>query len=100
MNNTLEKFGDFMEEMQDYRLPIMAGMILIHGCVTVPITLLSLLYTGDSSWQLMLVTIFTFLILVSNLAVLPTKITIPIFIVSTAVHFVIIAVNVFKLCSY
>jgi|SRR6185437_10415599 len=97
MNTILGKFGNFMEEMQAYRLPVMAGMILIHGCFTVPIALLAMLYSGDNSLQLLLITTFTFAILISNLAVLPTKITIPIFLVATMVHFIIIAVDFVKL---
>ncbi len=80
------KFGiiEWSEGKQYERLVYMAGMILIHGCITAPFTLATIHFCrADSPNQFAILAVLTMTIMTSNLAALPTKITIPTFIVST-----------------
>ncbi|ELR70547.1 hypothetical protein C900_03528 [Fulvivirga imtechensis AK7] len=68
----------------------MAVIILIHTCVVVPPTLLLMLHADAGAIPYLVMTIFSFMILVSNLAVMPTRVTISIFVLSTIAHLMIV----------
>lgn len=78
-------------EVLDYnRLLVMAVIIFVHTCLIIPPTLLVLLHSGAGDWPYLIVTVFSFAILVVNLAVMPAKVTVPVFISSTLAHLGII----------
>ncbi|UII31695.1 hypothetical protein LVD17_25735 [Fulvivirga ulvae] len=90
MNDQENTFGKRIvqwTELLDFnRLLVMAIIIFVHTCVIIPPTLLVLLHMQAGEWPYLVVTVFSFAILVSNLAVMSTKITVPVFALSTLVH--------------
>ena len=83
-----------IKEVQFYRIGILAFTLLVQANIIIPVTLLAISMGGGSSFAFACCTFFSFLILVSQLAVMPAKITIPLFIVSTIVQGFIIAVSI------
>jgi len=59
--------------------------ITFHGCVLAPLTMLAVLLAGGAMPLIMLVVVAMGIPLVANLAALPTRITIPAFILSLAI---------------
>ncbi len=92
--NTLNILLNKAASMQNYRLPALVTMIMIHGNITCPLTLWTIHLTGDSSTQFLICTVLTMTIIVTNLAALPTKITIPVFAAST---FFLLLMNLYNL---
>ena len=91
---TAQKFIHWAAGLQEQRLPILAGMLTVHGCITVPVTMVLMHFAGLEMFQFSLVIIATFSILVTNLAALPTKITVPTFIMANIVHLGVILVSI------
>jgi len=86
----LSQFISWCDGQEKYRFGWLAAIITIHGCVLAPITVLTIALTGNNFifWG---ITIAAFAIaLVSNLAAMPTKITIPIFFLSIVLDIVVI----------
>lgn len=90
MDAILKRFNSWADTLEFNRLLVMAVIILIHTCVVTPPTLLVLLHAQAGGFPYLVITFFSFLILVVNLAVMPTKVTIPIFAISTLAHLMII----------
>lgn len=89
--NTIGKrFMQWTEVLDFNRLLVMAVIIFVHTCLIIPPTLLVMLHTQAGDWPYVVVTVFSFAILVSNLAVMPTRVTVPIFAMSTLAHIGII----------
>ena len=94
MDNLLNWYNNACEEASFNRLGVMAFVLLIQTCVIVPATLLLIGLNGNNSIEFALTAIFSFAILVSLLADMPSKIILPLFAVSILVHLGIILVNV------
>ena len=71
----------------------MMGTLLIQGCIIAPFALLSMSIAGYSEIQFILITLSTFAILITNLAVLPQRIVIPVFAISTFTQLFLILIN-------
>ncbi len=82
--NPITKFLNWSEEKEPYFIPFLVGMLLIQGNLIVPATVLSIHYTGGGDIQFYVAIVATMSILVSNLAVFPTRKTIPIFVIAVA----------------
>jgi hypothetical protein len=79
------KFLNWCKEQQENRL-LWLGLALVgHGCILTPITVFAIALSGNSLSLLMLTLVAMILTLVTNLAAMPTKITIPVFIFSVIV---------------
>ena len=61
-----------------------------HGCIITPLTILAVVLAGTNLFLFMLAIVAMGATLVTNLAAMPTKITIPIFILSTLIDITII----------
>jgi hypothetical protein len=66
-----------------------------HGCIITPLTVMAILLAGTNMFLFLLAIVTMGATLVTNLAALPTKITIPVFILSTLVDIAIIISCVF-----
>lgn len=95
--STQQKLITWAASLQEQRLPLLAGMLTVHCCITVPITMALLIVANLGLFPLGLMTFSTFAILVTNLAALPTKITVPTYLLVTALHMVLIAFSITSL---
>ena len=95
--STQQKIMTWAASLEEQRLPLLAGMLTIHGCLTVPLTLALLFAANAGLFQLSLMTFATFAVLATNLAALPTKITVPTYLAATALHIVLIVINAISL---
>ncbi len=77
------QFLAWATEKQSLRLPILALMFVIHGCITIPMALLSMNLVDGGIVQVAIVAFGAYSVLVVNLAALSTKITIPVYLIST-----------------
>ncbi len=76
------------------------GLILaVHGCVITPITLFAIVMTGNNIalWGIAMGAMG--ISLITNLAALPTKITIPVFLFSIIIDLAIIGTSLFAFFS-
>lgn len=92
-----QKVIHWADGLQVQRLPILAAMLTIHGCVTVPLTMVLMNFAGVTIASLSIVVLATFAILVTNLAALPTKITVPTYLIATAIHLAVIFISIFQI---
>ena len=86
----LTRFILWCKLQEKYRLGWGAVIIAIHGCFLTPLTLLAIIPAGNSMlfWSMAIAAMG--MALVTNLAALPTKITIPIFFLSIIIDLVVI----------
>jgi len=82
----LQKFMAFCEQQQENRLAWTAFTIAAQACLVVTMTLLSVYCNGNPFVLWIPVILSSFVIEVSNLMALPTKITIPIFCLSVLLN--------------
>jgi len=82
---------------EQYRLAWLAAILAIHGCMLTPITVLAVFAGGNSivMWPFAIGAMA--IALISNLAAMPTKYTIPIFFFSVLID---VALIVIGLTSY
>ena len=87
----MTRFILWCKSQEKYRLGWLAVIIASHGCFLTPVTLLAIFFAGNSMlfWSMAIAAMGT--ALVTNLAALPTKITIPIFFLSIIIDLVVIA---------
>lgn len=76
---------------QEHNRNLWVGLALaIHGCALTPITVIATLFTGPSFFLFMAAMVAMGIALVTNLAAMPTKITIPAFALSVLMDIVIL----------
>lgn len=76
-----------------------AFILALHGCVITPVVILIVALAGMNMALFMTAMCAMCLCLVTNLAAMPTKITIPVFLLSTLVDIVVLAVCVYLLMA-
>lgn len=91
----LKKFIDWCDDQQKNRLLWLGVALSAHGCIITPITIMAVLLAGTNLSLFILALVAMGASLVTNLAAMPTKITIPVFILSTLVDIAIIVSCVF-----
>ena len=86
----LTRFTTWCNGQEKYRLGWLAIIITIHGCILAPITVLSIALGGNNFvlWGVAIGAMA--MALVTNLAAMPTKVTIPIFFFSVLLDLVVI----------
>ena len=94
MDNLLNWYNQQCEEGSFNRLGVMAFVLLVQTCVIVPATLLTISMNGNNLIEFALMAILSFSILVSLLADMPSKVILPLFLVSTVIHLLIILTHV------
>jgi hypothetical protein len=84
------RFLNWSESQEKYRFGWLAIALVGHGCVITPITMFSIVLSGNflAFWILAIVAMM--LALVTNLAAMPTKVTIPAFFLSIIIDLYII----------
>ena len=84
------RFIAFCKNQEDNRL-IWVGVILaVHGCALTPITVMATLFAGPNFALFMTAMVAMAIALVTNLAAMPTKITIPAFALSILIDVAIL----------
>ncbi|HSU29121.1 MAG TPA: hypothetical protein VLJ68_12120 [Chitinophagaceae bacterium] len=87
----LLRFIAWCKTQEENRLLWLAAIIMIHGSVLTPLTMLIIIASGTSVLFLALAIAAMGASLMVNLAAMPTKITIPVFVVSVAIDLVVIS---------
>ena len=87
------RFIAWCNGQEQFRFGWVAAIIAIHGCVLAPITVLAItLGTNHIAYWGMAIGAMA-IALVSNLAAMPTKVTIPVFFFSVLIDIVLIIAN-------
>ncbi len=88
--NFVHRFFDWCKIQEKNRLGWLAAILAIHGCVLTPLTLCIVAFTPHSFivWPFIIGAIG--MCLVTNLAAMPTRVTIPVFFLSIFIDVVII----------
>ena len=87
----IDKFAAWTEAQEKNRLLWLGIAIAGHGCVLAPISLFIIMFAGFQFGLFMAVMAAMAAALIVNLAAMPTKITIPVFLASVIVDVVAIA---------
>ncbi len=89
-----ERFFNWTDKMDYYRLIILAFAIIAQGCFTGPFALFTMSLAVGFSWvQISIIVAGIFSVLVTNLAVQPMRVTIPVFLLATLGQLAIIIYN-------
>jgi hypothetical protein len=88
--SVFKKFMNWCEGQQKNRLLWLGVSLTAHGCILTPITIMAVLLAGTNLVLFVLALVAMGVSLVTNLAALPTKITIPVFVFSIVLDIVII----------
>jgi len=90
-----KKFIDWCEGQEKYRFGWLAAALSIHGCILTILTMFAVVLAGNHFifWPFVIGAMAVTLI--SNLAAMPTKITIPVFFFSVIIDLVIIITCLF-----
>lgn len=84
------KFMNWCEGQQENRMLWIGLALAGHGCILTPLTVMIVLFAGTNMFLFMLAIVAMGMALVTNLAALPTKVTIPIFFFSILLDVVIV----------
>ncbi len=86
----IHRFFNWCATQQKNRLLWVGAIIAGHGCIITPITLLFIMLAGNNMalWPFAMVAIA--MSLVTNLAALPTRITIPVFLLSLLIDLALV----------
>ncbi|MFL5739131.1 MAG: hypothetical protein ACJ75B_02860 [Flavisolibacter sp.] len=88
----LRKFLLWTNSQQKNRLLWLGVILSAHGCILTPLTAMAILLAGTNLTLLILATVAMGMALVTNLAALPTKITLPVFFLSILIDIVIVVI--------
>src|SRR6476469_10051993 len=78
----IRKFLNWSAEQEKNHFRWLGAIMVMHGCVITPITLFIIVLAGTNMFLFMGAIIAMGMALVTNLSAMPTKITIPVFILS------------------
>lgn len=90
----VQQFLDWCKGQEENRILWLAIIVAGHGCVLTPVTVLSVVFTGNSIFLLMLAIAAMGMSLVTNLAAMPTRITLPVFALSLVIDLTILAMGI------
>jgi len=95
----VSRFITWCESQEKNRFGWLGLILAIHGCVITPITLFIIVMAGNNIalWGIAMGAMA--MSLITNLAALPTKITIPVFLFSVIIDLAIIATSLFAIFS-
>jgi hypothetical protein len=85
-----QRFMHYCEAQENNRLLWLGISLAGHGCIITPLTVMAVLLAGSNLFLFILALVAMGMSLVSNLAAMPTKATIPIFFVSMILDIAII----------
>lgn len=84
------RFFNWCEGQEQYRFGWLAAALSVHGCALTPITLFAIILSGANILLFVTALVAMGMALVTNLAAMPTKVTIPIFFLSILIDLSII----------
>jgi hypothetical protein len=84
------RFIQWSNDQEQYRFGWTAGVLAGHGCIITPITLFAIILSGSNLVFFIAAIIAMMASLVTNLAAMPTKYTIPTFFISIVIDLIII----------
>ena len=94
----VQQFFEWTDRMNYYRVVILAGMIMLQTCITAPAVLYTMHFvSGFNDLQAYIVILGLFSVLVTNLAVQPMRVTIPLFIIASVAQIAVTVVNLIAL---
>ena len=93
IRNAIQKFKNFCERQQENRIGWLAFTVAAEVYMVLPITLIAIFFNGNGFGFWIPVIVTSFAVEVSNLATMPTKITIPIFCASILINVVVIILS-------
>jgi len=85
------RFINWCAGQEEYRYGWLGAALVAHGCLFTPLTMFSLILSGNNIFLWVLAIMAMMMTLVTNLAALPTKITIPVFLFSILMDISIIS---------
>jgi hypothetical protein len=88
--NLFSRFISWCDGQEKYRFGWLGGALAAHGCIFTPITLFAIILSGNYFFFWILALVAMGAALITNLAALPTKITIPVFFFSILMDIAII----------
>ena len=84
------RFFNWCEEQEKNRFGWLAAALATHGCALTPITLFAIILSGNNIYFWVMAIAAMGIALVTNLAAMPTKITIPAFFLSILIDITLI----------
>jgi hypothetical protein len=84
------RFFDWSKTQEERRLLWLGVALSAHGCVLTPLTVLAVVLAGASLPMLVIALVAMMMSLVTNLAAMPTRITIPVFVLSVLIDLTLI----------
>lgn len=96
----LQRFLKFADDQKDYKFGWVGISLSAHGCVLAPLTIFCILFSGNLL-ALWIPCILGFVLIeIVNLAAMPTKITIPFFVASVILDFIIMAISLIIILTH
>ena len=86
----LARFQQFCAGQESNRLMWLGGILAAHGCIITPLTVMAVLLAGAPMFLFILALVAMGMSLVTNLAALPTRITIPVFVLSILIDIAVV----------
>lgn len=96
MERIFSWYSQQCDEADFNRLGIMAFILLFQTCLVIPAAVLLISMNGSNILELGVIAVLSFSILVSLLSDAPAKVILPLFLLSTVVHLLIILFNTFQ----
>jgi hypothetical protein len=88
----LARFVNWTKAQEPNRLLWLGVALGVHGCVLTPLTVMAVLLAGTNMFLFMTAMLAMGMTLVTNLAALPTKITIPVFLASIVIDLAVVII--------
>ena len=85
------RFIQWSKDQEPNRFGWTAGILAGHGCIATPITLFAIILSGSNLAFFIAAIVAMMASLVTNLAAMPTKVTIPTFFITLVIDLIIIA---------
>jgi hypothetical protein len=93
--SVIKRFLTWCKGQDSNRLLWLGIALSAHGCIITPLTIMAIVLAGTNLFLFILAIVAMGATLVTNLAAMPTRITLPVFILSTLIDIAIIFSCVF-----
>lgn len=93
----ISKYYGLIEDLEQQRIGVMIFVMMVQGCIIVPATLFAILNGTGSLFHMVVCGMFSFGVLVSNIAIAPIRIIVHIFVISTFAHIILVVINLFRI---
>lgn len=90
----ISKFMNWCNGQEKNRLLWLGVILTLHGCVITPLTVMAVLLAGTNLTLFMMAIVAMGMSLVTNLAAMPTKITIPVFALSIIIDLIVVGMAI------